>query len=77
MKHWIRNMRYGLMVSLICLLSGCSDAGPNPVDYTCNAEQLVLVERETAICNNTSYFSSYCFAVAKATHCIKIEQPAK
>jgi hypothetical protein len=27
MKHWISNMRYGLMVSFICLLSGCAVPG--------------------------------------------------
>ena len=46
----------------------------DPQDYKCNNEELSLVEKEFKICNESSYYSAYCFCQAKKNHCKKIKK---
>jgi len=73
-------MRYSIIILVILIgLSGCCenekfDYSVNPSQYSCTEEQLKLVREEVDICLETSYFSSYCFAQAKATICNEIKK---
>jgi len=69
--EWIKY----LIIAL--LLAGCDkDQMTSGIElYKCTAEQLILVEKETAICGDTGYMSSYCYRTAKKTQCDRMPLP--
>lgn len=66
-------MKMTLLTAL--LLMGCEiQHSREPVlDYRCSEKQLDVVKKEVAICNETSFYTSFCFTQAKKTICDKIE----
>ena len=68
-------MKYIFLMTF--LLAGCKDISNERakilLQYKCTATQLVLVEREYKLCNQTSYLSSYCYETAKKTQCTLIK----
>ncbi len=65
-----------LAVCLTALLAGCSRENENtkaaeiyPQDYRCTGAQLVLVKKEFEICQESGFFDSHCFKMAKSSQC--------
>ena len=61
---------------LLIMLTSCSEYKYNPREdismYRCTGEQLIVVNKEFAICNMSNYSSNTCFKQAKTSQCTYI-----
>ena len=62
-----------LIVAASFLCCGCDVRRQDTAgDFSCNEDQLRLVEIEYEICSRSGYLDSYCFMQAKKTRCKRI-----
>ncbi len=69
-------MKNVLLVVALVGIVGCDDSVSEKnksdrqlVNYHCNDEQMASMEKAYAICNDSSYISSFCFKQAKMGQC--------
>ena len=70
-------MKKVLLVAAMVALAGCDNSGTiwtnktdrSLVNYHCDDEQMVAMEKSYAICRDSSYLNSFCFKQAKMSQC--------
>lgn len=67
------NIKQTILILFLFILSGCEQKEPNPRDslanFKCKKEDLESVEKLYKICNNSSYYSDYCYLRAVNLTC--------
>lgn len=70
-------MKLIIYLSMAISLAGCIDKEPtysdSPENYRCTDAELDTVQKEFLVCDQSGYFSSYCFLQAKKTICSPID----
>ena len=60
-----------LLIVVLITITGC-DYCPTACQsrkMTCNADQLEMIRKEMELCGSTGYPDTYCYDVAKLSHC--------
>jgi uncharacterized lipoprotein YehR (DUF1307 family) len=69
-----KNLKTIIALCVIMVLFGCNDPQRQdpkdlPENYSCTKAELELVQKDFTICEQSSYFSDYCFLQAKKSQC--------